>query len=85
INQIILATDGDFDLDKSDKALYRLIAEYREKGIYLSVIGFGSNPAAIAKMQRLAEAGGGMYIHVNTEQEAQTALSDQIRKQSKRQ
>ena len=41
-NRIILATDGDFNVGaSSDGEMQRLIEEKREKGVFLTVLGFG--------------------------------------------
>ena len=42
-NRIILATDGDFNVGvSSDGALKELISRYRNRSIFLSVLGFGT-------------------------------------------
>ena len=41
-NRIILATDGDFNVGpSSEDALVRLIESKRDRGIFLTVLGFG--------------------------------------------
>ena len=42
-NRVILATDGDFNVGISSNAeLERLIEQKRKRGVYLSVLGFGT-------------------------------------------
>ena len=51
-NRVILATDGDFNVGiSSDSELIKLIEEQREKGIFLSVLGFGSGNFQDSKME----------------------------------
>ena len=83
-NQIILATDGDFNLDKSDAELFAYIKKQTEQGVSLSVVGFGNNTKAVAKMQKISNTGQGNYIHIGSENDAYTMLVDEIKTQSKK-
>lgn len=41
-NRVILATDGDFNIGRSSGGeLTRLIESKRDKGVYLTILGFG--------------------------------------------
>jgi len=83
-NEIVIATDGDFDLDKSNDILYKYIRHNAEEGIIISVVGVGNIARAIAQMQAIAENGSGSYIHIATKEDAEEVLLDEIRKQSKK-
>jgi len=83
-NQIILATDGDFNHDKSDAELFANIKKEAAKGISLSVVGFGQNVKAVAKMEKIAADGQGNYIHIGSENEANTMLIEEIKTQSRK-
>jgi len=79
IGRILLATDGDFNLGLSDiGALTRFIADKRETGTYLSVLGFGRGNLDDATMQALAQNGNGTAAYIDTLGEAQKVLVDQL-------
>ena len=78
-NRIILATDGDFNVGpSSDGALVRLIEKKREKGIFLSVLGFGMGNYKDNKMEKLADNGNGNYAYIDNIQEARKVLVNEI-------
>lgn len=79
ISRVILATDGDFNVGLSDPdALKTYIADKRESGTYLSVLGFGRGNLDDATMQALAQNGNGTASYIDTLQEAQKVLVDQL-------
>ncbi|OAN85041.1 hypothetical protein A8B78_05955 [Jannaschia sp. EhC01] len=79
ISRVLLATDGDFNVGLSDPgALEDYIAEQRETGIYLSVLGFGRGNLQDDTMQALAQNGNGTAAYIDTLHEAQRVLVDQL-------
>ncbi|SMF61021.1 Ca-activated chloride channel family protein [Alteromonadaceae bacterium Bs31] len=75
VNRIILATDGDFNVGISNtEELKGFIERKREKGIYLSVLGFGSGNYHDKLMQDLAQNGNGVAAYIDTLSEAQKVL-----------
>ena len=79
VNRVLLATDGDFNIGLHDpEALKAFIAEKRETGTYLSVLGFGRGNLDDATMQALAQNGNGMAAYIDTLSEAQKVLVDQL-------
>ncbi|MGC1495468.1 MAG: VWA domain-containing protein [Sulfitobacter sp.] len=79
INRVILATDGDFNVGLSNPdALKDYIADKRESGTYLSVLGFGRGNLDDATMQALAQNGNGQAAYIDTLSEAQKVLVDQL-------
>ena len=79
VTRVILATDGDFNVGLSDPdELKRFIAEQRETGTYLSVLGFGRGNLDDATMQALAQEGNGQAAYIDTLAEAQKVLVDQL-------
>tara|TARA_R110002094_G_scaffold43068_2_gene55225 strand:- start:176 stop:2158 length:1983 start_codon:yes stop_codon:yes gene_type:complete len=79
VNRVILATDGDFNVGLSDpQALKDYIADKRETGTYLSVLGFGRGNLDDATMQALAQNGNGQAAYIDTLSEAQKVLVDQL-------
>lgn len=79
VGRILLATDGDFNVGLSDPAaLESYIAEKRDSGTYLSVLGFGRGNLDDATMQALAQNGNGTAAYIDTLSEAQKVLVDQL-------
>ena len=79
VTRVILATDGDFNVGLSDpSALEDYIAKKRESGTYLSVLGFGRGNLQDATMQALAQNGNGTASYIDTLNEAQKVLVDQL-------
>jgi Ca-activated chloride channel family protein len=79
VTRVILATDGDFNVGLSDPdALKRYIADKRDTGVYLSVMGFGRGNLDDATMQALAQNGNGQAAYIDTLSEAQKVLVDQF-------
>ena len=79
IGRVILATDGDFNVGLSDpSALEDFIATKRESGTFLSVLGFGRGNLDDATMQALAQNGNGIAAYIDTLNEAQKVLVDQL-------
>ena len=78
-NRVILATDGDFNVGvSSEDELKKLIEEKRDKGIYLSVLGFGSGNIKDNKMETLADKGNGNYYYLDNFVEARKVLVSQF-------
>ncbi len=80
-NRIILCTDGDFNIGTSSTGdLKKLITEKREKGIFLSVLGFGMYNYKDSKMETLADCGNGNYAYIDNLREAKKVLVDDMSK-----
>jgi len=74
-NRVILATDGDFNVGiSSESDLEKLISAEKEKGIYLSVLGFGMGNLKDNKLETLADKGNGNYAYIDTYEEARRTL-----------
>ena len=79
INRVILATDGDFNVGvTSTGALSRLIERERERGVFLTVLGFGMGNLKDATMERLADRGNGNYAYIDNVAEARKVLVDEV-------
>ncbi|HMQ41842.1 MAG TPA: von Willebrand factor type A domain-containing protein [Paracoccus sp. (in: a-proteobacteria)] len=79
VSRVLLATDGDFNVGISDPdGLEGYIARKRDSGTYLSVLGFGRGNLDDATMQVLAQNGNGQAAYIDTLQEAQKVLVDQL-------
>ncbi len=78
-NRVILCTDGDFNVGvSSDDALVRLIEQEREKGIFLTVLGYGMGNYKDNKMQQLADKGNGNHAYIDGLNEAKKVLVNEF-------
>ncbi len=78
-NRIILATDGDFNVGQSSNAeMERLIEKEREKGIFISVLGFGMGNYQDNKMEIIADKGNGNYAYIDNILEAKKVLVNEF-------
>ncbi len=78
-NRIIMATDGDFNVGiSSEDELERFIENKRDEGIYLSMLGFGSGNVKDSKMELLADKGNGNYSYIDSAQEANKVLVEEM-------
>jgi Ca-activated chloride channel family protein len=74
-NRIILATDGDFNVgESSNGGMERLVEEKREKGVFITVLGFGMGNVKDDKMEIIADKGNGNYAYIDNLQEARRIL-----------
>ena len=78
-NRIIMATDGDFNVGiSSEDELERFIEEKRDEGIFLSMLGFGTDNVKDNKMELLADKGNGNYSYIDSAQEANKVLVEEM-------
>jgi len=78
VNRVILATDGDFNVGINDPdKLKEYVAKKREKGIFLSVLGFGQGNYYDEMMQKLAQNGNGNAAYIDSAEEAMKVLVTQ--------
>jgi Ca-activated chloride channel family protein len=74
-NRIILATDGDFNVgESSNGGMERLVEGKREKGVFITVLGFGMGNMKDDKMELIADKGNGNYSYIDNLQEARKVL-----------
>ncbi len=75
IQRVILATDGDFNVGVSSRGeLVRLIEHERARGVFLSVLGFGTGNLKDLAMEQLANHGNGNYAYIDSIAEARKVL-----------
>jgi Ca-activated chloride channel family protein len=78
-NRVILATDGDFNVGESSNAgLVELIKQKRNKGIFLTVLGFGMGNYKDSKMEALADNGNGNYAYIDGIEEAKRVFLNEF-------
>ncbi|MDA0806469.1 MAG: VWA domain-containing protein [Planctomycetota bacterium] len=75
VNRVILCTDGDFNVGITDRSeLIDLIQAEAKRGVFLSVLGFGTGNLKDATMEQLADKGNGNYGYIDSLQEARKLL-----------
>ena len=78
-NRIIMASDGDLNVGiSSAEELTAFISAQRQKGVYLSVLGFGTGNYRDANMEALADNGNGVYYYIDGESEAERVFSTNL-------
>ena len=61
-NRVIMGTDGDFNVGvTSTDALLEMVQNYADKGIYLTVCGFGSGNLNDSMMETISNKGNGLF------------------------
>ena len=79
VNRVILATDGDFNVGVTSQGdLIRLIEEKARSGVFLSVLGVGTDNLKDSTMQKLADKGNGNYAYLDSLDEARKVLVQQM-------
>src|SRR5213075_3092834 len=79
VNRVILATDGDFNVGVTNQGdLIRLIEEKAKSGVFLSVLGVGTDNLKDSTMQKLADKGNGNYAYLDSLEEARKVLVQQM-------
>jgi Ca-activated chloride channel homolog len=79
VNRVILATDGDFNIGVTNQGdLIRLIEAKAKTGVFLSVLGVGTDNLKDSTMQKLADKGNGNYAYLDSLDEARKVLVQQI-------
>lgn len=74
-NRVILATDGDFNVgESSEEALMELIAQNRQRGIYLTCLGVGMGNYKDSRLEVLAKKGNGNFAYLDRIGEAEKVL-----------
>ena len=78
-NRIVLATDGDFNVGQSSNGdILRLVENHRDKGIGISVLGFGMGNYKDGKMEIIANKGNGNYAYIDNLLEAKKVLVNEF-------
>ena len=74
-----MATDGDFNVGlSSNQAMEKLIIKERNRGISISVLGFGMGNYKDDKMELIADKGNGNYAYIDNLQEARKVLVNEF-------
>jgi Ca-activated chloride channel homolog len=79
VNRVILATDGDFNIGVTNQGdLIRLIEEKAKSGVFLTVLGVGTDNLKDSTMQKLADKGNGNYAYLDSLEEGRKVLVQQV-------
>jgi Ca-activated chloride channel family protein len=79
VNRVLLCTDGDFNVGITDqKQLVKMVREKARGGVALTTLGVGTDNYKDALMQKLADQGNGNYAYLDSLEEAQKVLVDQM-------
>lgn len=80
-NEIIMATDGDFNSGKEN--VYKLANKYNKKGVKISVIGIKNRKHNEENMKKLSTSGGGNYMKIDSFEDAKKRLIEEVKSSSK--
>ena len=83
-NQVIIATDGAFNLEKGDKTILNDVTANYKKGVFLSVLGVKNEKWTVSSMTAMAESGGGNYLHIESFAQAKQVLMNEIKAKSRK-
>jgi len=79
INHVILCTDGDFNVGISDtNQLVEMIKDKRKSGITLTALGFGLGNLNDSMMEKVSNAGNGMYSVITSRTQASRYAEDRM-------
>ncbi|MRG94369.1 vWA domain-containing protein [Polyangium spumosum] len=79
VNRVIVLSDGDANVGPtSHDQILDMIGRYKDKGITLSTVGFGSGNYKDTMMERLADKGDGNYAYIDSEVQAKRVFQDQL-------
>ena len=78
-NRIILATDGDFNVGVSTVSeLYEMMAEYRRRGIHMTILGFGMGNFRDDMLETIARNGNANYHYIDNIQAAYKVFVEEL-------
>ncbi len=79
INHVLLCTDGDFNVGPySDAALVELIEDKRKSGVTLTVLGFGTGNLNDSMMEKVSNAGNGIYGVIASTKQADDYVENKL-------
>jgi Ca-activated chloride channel family protein len=78
VNRVILCSDGDMNIGVTGGALVRLVEQNRDRGIFLTTLGFGTDNYNDEQMEQLADNGNGNYAYIDSKNEALRVLGENL-------
>ncbi len=80
-NRVILGTDGDFNVGISSvDDLVELIEEKRKSGIYLTILGVGSDNLNDHMLEQIANKGNGNYEYIDNDKQIDKVFTQELSK-----
>ncbi|MDF1671966.1 MAG: VWA domain-containing protein [Vicingaceae bacterium] len=83
-NQVIIATDGAFNLNSSSSSILEDVSENLNRGVSISVVGVKNERKTVKSMKAIAQKGGGNYIHIESYAQAKPLLINEIKLNSRK-
>lgn len=78
VNRVVVLSDGDANIgNTTHEDVLASIKKYKERGITLSTVGFGSGNYKDTMMERLADEGDGNYSYIDSERQAKKVFVEQ--------
>lgn len=77
-NRVIIASDGDMNVGRTGQDLIDLIADYRDKHISLTTVGYGRGNYNDFTMEGLAREGHGNYFYIDSLAEAERIFGEDL-------
>ncbi|MFT5906374.1 MAG: Ca-activated chloride channel family protein, partial [Cryomorphaceae bacterium] len=79
VNRVILATDGDFNVGVSGSdELTKIVKDRADKGVDISVLGFGSGNLNDNMLELITNNGNGNYSYIDTIKEGRKVLLEDM-------
>jgi Ca-activated chloride channel family protein len=79
VNHVVVLSDGDANVgNTSHQDILKTIERYRDQGITLSTVGFGSGNYKDEMMEQLADKGDGNYTYIDSESQARRVFTEQV-------
>ncbi|CAN5644161.1 VWA domain-containing protein [soil metagenome] len=79
VSRVIVLSDGDANVgNTSHEDILKTIVKYKEQGITLSTVGFGSGNYKDTMMEQLADKGDGNYSYIDSETEARRVFGESV-------
>jgi Ca-activated chloride channel homolog len=79
-NQVIMTTDGAFNTGADN--VHTMAQKNLKKGVNMSIVGIKMKETDKTAMHKIAALGEGAFVEVNTFQQTQTVLKEEIRKRA---
>lgn len=77
VNRVVVLSDGDANVGTtSHEDILKSIASYKDKGITLSTVGFGSGNYQDEMMEQLADKGDGNYVYIDSRDQARHVFGE---------
>lgn len=80
-NQLIVITDGAFKTTDQE-SINKLVKKYVRRNYKTSIVGIKANNYAMENLREVSKIGSGTYVGVETSEEAEAAILEEIKKQS---